>query len=222
MNDLQFIEMRQKASEKFNFETLPIEFVANFIHNSLSFETPSLKYSDVLKVLKEEQVDLKEERVVAIQNNFKALSFVADLAYKQKALDENLLKDTHALLMGEDAIGGLYRNVDISIKGSMHTPPSHIKVYDRMKKYFVSLSSSNNLIEKIAFSLVQLDKIHPFLDGNGKLARIVLNYHLLYNKISPVVFPVEEKQTYFKCIEIFKVEKSIDSFVEFLKELLEK
>ncbi len=222
MIELQYVKMLQEASKNFNFEKLPLDYLSNFIHNSLSFETPTLELESVLKVLNNEEVDLDEEKVTTIQNYNKALLFLADLAYRQVVLDENLLKDAHALLMGENAIGGLYRNVDIAIKGSIHIPPSHIKVYDRMKKYFVTLDNYKDVIEMAAFSLAQLDKIHPFLDGNGKLARMVLNYYLLFNKIKPVVIPVEMKQTYFNCIDEFKVEKNIDGLVSMLKDLLGK
>src|SRR5690554_6819455 len=93
-----------------------------------------------------------------------------------------------------------------------------------MKKYFVTLAdyptnTFDEIIEKAAFSLLQLDKIHPFLDGNGKLARMVLNYHLLYNGLAPVVFPFNEKEHYFNCIEEFKVNKNIECFKEYITKL---
>ena len=116
------------------------------------------------------------------------------------------------------SLGGLYRNVDISIKGSNHTPPSYLKVYDRMKKYFDSLlDSTMDIWEKIAFSHLQLAKIHPFLDGNGRLARLVLNYELLLNGFKPVIIYKDKKNEYFDLLEEFKVNKNINPFIDFLK-----
>jgi Fic family protein len=219
MNDLPLGEMQALASKKFNLNELSNEFIAEFIYNSLSFET-KLSFEDVSKVVNEEQSSLDEKKTLAIKNYKKAFMFVVDLAKEKKELDENTLKDIHEMLMDEVQVGGLYRNVDISIKGSNHTPPAHLKVYDRMKKYFMTLEEyGDDVITKAAFSLLQLDKIHPFLDGNGRLSRIVLNYHLLYNGLAPVIFPFEEKEHYFNCIEEFKVNKNIDYFKEYLIKL---
>ncbi|MCK9471948.1 MAG: Fic family protein [Bacilli bacterium] len=220
MNDLPLVEMQALASKKINLHEFPIEFVSEFIYNSLSFETQNLTLEEVSKVVQDEQVDLEEKKVLKIKNYKNAFMFIVDLAKNKKELDENTLKDIHEMLMNEVNIGGLYRNVDISIKGSNHTPPGHLKVYDRMKKYFDKVEEYNDdVLAKAAFSLLQLDKIHPFLDGNGKLARMVLNYHLLYNGLAPVVFPFNEKEHYFNCIEEFKVNKNIECFKEYITKL---
>ena len=87
-----------------------------------------------------------------------------------------------------------------------------------MKKYFDSLSDTSiEMWEKIAFSHLQLAKIHPFLDGNGRLARLVLNYELLLNGQKPVIIYKDEKNKYFDLLEEFKVNKNIQPFIEFLK-----
>lgn len=217
MNDLPLVEMQALASKKFNLNEFPNEFVSKFIYNSLSFETHNLSLEEVSKVINEEHSELDEKRVLGITNYKKAFMFVVDLARNKRELDENTLKDIHEILMNEVNIGGLYRNVDISIKGSNHTPPGHLKVYDRMKKYFDKIEDYNDdIMAKASFSLLQLDKIHPFLDGNGKLARMVLNYHLLYNGFAPIVFPFTEKEHYFKCIEEYKVNKNIECFKEYI------
>ena len=133
--------------------------------------------------------------------------------------DENKLKDLHEVLMEGLDTGGLYRKVDISIKGSNHAPPSHLKVYDRMKKYFLTLREEGmGLLEKIAFSHVQLAKIHPFLDGNGRCARLVLNIQLMKNGFAPGINPYDESARYFEPLEAFKVNKDIDPFIEYLLE----
>lgn len=74
------------------------------------------------------------------------------------------------------------------------------------------------LLEKIAFSHVQLAKIHPFLDGNGRCARLVLNFQLMKNGFAPVIIPYDERARYFETLEAFKVNKDIDPFIEYLLE----
>ena len=200
---------------------LSFDFIVDFIYNSLGFEQNNISYDDVKNTLLDPNTTTDDTRKNLILNHYKALEFILELVRNNQTLTEELLKDLHEVLMGEDAIGGLYRKVDISIKGSSHTPPSHLKVYDRMKKYFLTLENyEGDVLEQIAYSHLQLAKIHPFLDGNGRCARLVLNYFLLINNYSPIVIYLEESDEYFDTLEEFKVNKDIKPFVNFLQKKL--
>ena len=201
---------------KFVSDKLSKDFVEEFVYNTLSLEGNVITKEDVQKVMNGENIE--EKKMTLITNSLNGVNFVLNLLEKEEPLTENKLKDLHEVIMSGICMGGLYRNVDISIKGSNHTPPSYIKVYDRMKKYFDTLAEENdNVLEKIAFSHLQLAKIHPFLDGNGRLARLVLNYELLLNGFKPVIIKADEKESYFDLLEEFKVNKNIEPFIEFLK-----
>ena len=195
------------------------DFLISFIHNTLSIEGREVKESDVVAVLSEADEAVEPKVKALIINSFNGVNFILNLLENGEEFTENTLKDLHETIMEGFGNGGLYRNVDISIKGSNHTPPSYIKVYDRMKKYFDTLSQeATDIYEQIAFSHLQLAKVHPFLDGNGRCARIVLNYHLLKNGLKPVIIDKNKKEEYFNYLEEFKVNKDITPFVNFLKE----
>lgn len=195
------------------------EFLIDFIHNTLSIEGREVKESDVVAVLSENDEAVEPKVKDLIINSFNGVNFILNLLENGEEFTENTLKDLHETIMKGFGNGGLYRNVDISIKGSNHTPPSYIKVYDRMKKYFDTLNQeTSDIYELIAFSHLQLAKVHPFLDGNGRCARIVLNYHLLKNGLKPVIIDKNKKEEYFNYLEEFKVNKDITPFVNFLKE----
>lgn len=194
------------------------DFLINFAFNTLSIEGKEVKKETVEAVYEGLDVELNEKEKKSILNSFNAFNFILTLLENKEELDENKLKDLHEIIMDGFGNGGLYRNVDISIKGSNHTPPSHIKVYDRMKKYFDTTSQDScDLYEQIAFSHLQLAKVHPFLDGNGRCARLVLNYHLLKNNLKPVIIEACKKDEYFNYLEDFKVNKNINPFIDFLK-----
>ena len=61
-------------------------------------------------------------------------------------------------------------------------------------------------------------KIHPFLDGNGRVARIILNYELQKYGLKPITISYSEKEHYFQLLEEFKVNKNIEPFINYLKE----
>lgn len=194
------------------------EFLIKFIANSISFETFSVDQETVEKIIDGNVSGLDEKVVKTVENYLNGIIHAEYLLSENKELNENDLKDIHEKIVDGFALGGLYRNVDISIKGSGHTPPSYLKVYDRMKKYFDTIyDSANDLYYNIAFSHLQLAKIHPFLDGNGRLARIVLYYQLKKNSLKPIIISVDNKEAYFNLLEEFKVNKNIEPFIDFIK-----
>lgn len=221
MTEKELLELREEVSKTRDFYAVSDEFVANLVYNSLSFEHGMGSLDQVESILKGDTERCNPTYVTLVLNIKRALDFTLELARSGAELTEDALKDLHQILMNDVNRGGLYRNVDISIKGSNHTPCSHIKVYDRMKKYFDTMKDREPSLETIAYSHLQLAKIHPFLDGNGRCARLVMNYHLLKAGYAPVTIPIERKHEYFACLEAFKVEKDITPFINFLSELEE-
>ena len=210
-------ELQERASKLFDVNNISQELKVKLIYTSLSFEFSNISAQEVADALN----GVKGENYLVITNHLNALNFVIDMVKDGVDLTENKLKDLHEVLMKDILdVSGLYRNVDISIKGSNHTPPSHIKVYDRMGKYFDYLASPHSdLLEYIAYSHLQLAKVHPFLDGNGRCARLILNYELMKNGLAPVYILPDERNKYYDCLEEFKVNKDSQPFKDFLLEL---
>lgn len=199
---------------------LPKEFLVDFSWNSLTFDNKkNITLQDVENIYAGKTEDVDGEKAHLIISHKEALEFIVGLINTDTKLTESLLKDAHQILMGTD--GGLYRNVDIRVNGSSHTPPSYLKVYDRMKKLFDTLETpTDDPFYLAAYAHLQLYKIHPFLDGNGRLARLVLNYILLINELSPVIFKSDTSTEYFRCLEEFKVNKDIEPFLKLTKSLV--
>lgn len=195
------------------------DFLVDFIANSISFETLPISKETVEKIFNNDFNNIDDKTILIVKNYLNGILYCKSLLKNNKELTENDLKDIHDKVVNGFSLGGLYRNVDISIKGSNHTPPSYLKVYDRMKKYFNMINDTNNdMYYNIAFAHLQLMKIHPFLDGNGRVARIVLNYELEKNGLKPIIISYAEKDHYFDLLEQFKVNKDINPFIDYIKE----
>lgn len=195
------------------------DFLVDFIANSISFETLPISKETVEKIFDNDFDNIDDKTILVVKNYLNGILYCKSLLKNNKELTENDLKDIHDKVVNGFSLGGLYRNVDISIKGSNHTPPSYLKVYDRMKKYFDMINDANNdMYYNIAFAHLQLMKIHPFLDGNGRVARIVLNYELEKNGLKPIIISYAEKDHYFDLLEQFKVNKDINPFIGYIKE----
>lgn len=222
MEKCELKQALEAAKAKGSLIEISEEFLLNLVHSALSFDDNGLQIEDVKNVLEGKYIGVSSEKVRKITNQKNAFLKIVEMAKEGVELTEDGIKDLHQILMeGFPIPGGLYRNVDISVKGSNHTPPSYVKVYDRMEKYinYVAEGPKEDVLEYISYCHLQLAKIHPFLDGNGRLARLVLNYELMHNGFAPVIITSDEREKYHNVLEQFKVEKEITPFKEYLREL---
>lgn len=199
-------------------------FACVYTKNSSCIEGKILvSVEDVVSITKGYPVRIDETLKRSIYNHFRTYEYMNEYLSLDKPFTEDFVKDLHEKLLEGIINGGLYRNTNLSIKGSSHTPCDYIKVYDRMKKYYNTLEYyEGSSLQKAAYAHLQLAKIHPFLDGNGRLARLVLNYMLKKEGYLPISIPAKQKELYFSLLEEFKVNKTQTPFEEYLEDLLNK
>lgn len=199
---------------KSNFECV-------FTKRSCSMEGNLISLAKVIQIIKGRGTGLESDIARSAFNHYQAYKMVEERALKNEPLTEEFVKDVHAKLLDGMTIGGLYRNVDIKINGSEHTPCSYLKVRDRMDKFFYDIEHFEGTdLELAAYTHLQIAKIHPFLDGNGRLARLLLNYQLIRLGYLPVTFTVKLRQDYFNTLEAFKVQKTSAPFMDLLEKRL--
>lgn len=206
-------------------EQLQEKFKIEYTHDALSIQgTNKVGLEDVKKIIAGEEVSNHSEREIKeVINHYKAINHVYLMIKNNEEITEDGIKDLHELLTEGILNGGNYRNVNVRIPGATHQPPDYIKVYDRMKRYFYTLENyKNDDLEKAVFAHAELAKVHPFLDANGRLARLVMNYFLMKAGYIAVSMPASSKNDYIKVLETFKVEKDIKPFVSFIEDLLLK
>ncbi|VEU82742.1 Fic family protein [Acholeplasma hippikon] len=223
VDKLHFNELREHVGEE-KFFILLNEFVKKFTYESITIEGKNaLSQEDVYNLLEKEVIvtQLPEREQKEALNYKKAFAHVFKLVISRRRLNEDILKDLHEILVEGIFVGGQYRKVNIQIKNSMHQPPDYVKVYDRMAKFFYDLEHfKGTAVQKGAFAHAQIFKIYPFLEGNGRLARLVLNYIIMFDGYMPISIPLSDKEIYLQSIDTFKVEKDLSPFVDYLYQLL--
>jgi len=126
-----------------------------------------------------------KEHLEAI-NHKEAIDFITDLVKEKEPLNERNLLQIHSIILKSiDKINaGRYRKVPVLISGSTHTPPQPYLVQKLMEDYFLFYEENKSSLHPVVLSAEMHERlvtIHPFIDGNGRTSRLVMNLILLQN-----------------------------------------
>lgn len=128
---------------------------------------------------------------------------VKEIAKPGACLTERDLLDLHRALLTriQDGTNGSYRTYAVRVGGSNHVPPNAIKVPDLMEALFAELPAIPDPVERAAKLHHGIAAIHPFTDGNGRAARLAMNFTLIAAGYPPVSIPTEQRQSYYSALE---------------------
>lgn len=221
----RLLEIQKNNSESF-FDNFDKAFEVDYAHNSTAIEGNTLSLIET-KVLLEDEISVGNKslrEIYEVVNHNKAFSYVKKCISDNKPLDENIVKDIHSILMENILVGGVYRNVEVRITGAKHKPPAPSEMYYQIKEFFSNMNSKSDLnpIELAAWTHAEFVKIHPFVDGNGRTSRLIMNYQLLRNGFLPVSVNKEDRLEYFNYLEEYAVNDNLALFADFIAELEEQ
>ncbi len=200
-------------------------FSIEYTHNSTAIEGNTLSLMET-KLLLDDQLSVggKQLReIYEVVNHNKAFEYVGSCIAKGTPLDEKIVKDIHAILMENIMQGGIYRDVDVYISGAQHTPPSPNEMYRQIKGFYMDLSEKSGIepIKLAAWTHAEFVRIHPFVDGNGRTARLIMNYQLMLGGYLPVSIAKGDRLKYFDCLEQYALQGNLGPFEELIAELEE-
>lgn len=192
------------------------------IHSSLAIEANSLSLFDVEKILEHKQIIGKRDEVQEVKNAIEAYDRINKYDYKS----EKDFIEVHGLMMKYfDEDKGSYRNHGEGVEKNgkvIYMAPESILVPSLMKSLFEFINNSNiNLILLSAIFHYYFVAIHPFSDGNGRLARYWVSLMLIkYNKNFEFI-PIEEEmylnhEEYYSSIVQCHNNGNANIFIKFL------
>ena len=201
-------------------------FEVEYTHNSTAIEGNTLTLMET-KVVLEDGIAIGGKslrEIYEVVNHKKAYRYVKDCISKGLALDENIVKDIHALLMENILTGGIYRREEVAISGASHTPPAGNEMYVQIKNFYVELSQKNELngIELAAWTHAEFVRIHPFLDGNGRTSRLLMNYQLMVKGFLPVSIAKEDRLDYYNALDQYAAHGELGDFADMIAALEDK
>jgi Fic family protein len=133
-------------------------------------------------------------------NNARAFDLMENMAKKKKKIDHVVIQQIHEVVTGgiiEDA--GKYRTRNVRITGAAKTPPDWSKVTGLMDELIEKIAQNKRHPVEVAALLHHgFIRIHPFIDGNGRMARLLTNLYLIARGYPPIVLKIEDRGKYYR------------------------
>lgn len=153
-------------------------------------------------------------------NHAEAIDYIKDFAKSEIEISQRTIKEIHALVLHginrENA--GRYRTVPVMISGSRHVPPRPYLIEKQMEDFIIRFAEMETAqvhpVLTAAYLHDELVRIHPFIDGNGRTSRLLMNLYLLRNRYTLVNLKGsdEAKVSYYKALEESHTEKHPEAF----------
>jgi len=201
-------EFRQTPLDKIALEKLREHFRTHHIFHSAGIEGNRLTLQETALVLKE-GIDISGKPLkdsIEVKNLGMAFDYLYELSQHSTPLTETDIKQIHKLVIGDDANlnPGDYRNIGVIISGSEHKPPEPFEVPMKMMELVEWVNENKDQSPIIVATIAHHEfvKIHPFKDGNGRTARIILNLLLLQRGYPICNIRRDERPAYYDALSL--------------------
>ncbi|MGI2026461.1 Fic family protein [Endozoicomonas acroporae] len=150
-------------------------------------------------------------------NHREAIEWVESVVERDEPFSERLVKTIHQLVLKniDDGNAGRYRQENVVIAGAEHTPPDHYHLPQLMNDLVEWYQQqSYHPLERSARLHVDFVGIHPFVDGNGRTARLLMNFDLMGSGYLPVIIRKENRLAYYEALDKAHTQKDYGQFIE--------
>lgn len=196
---MKVIELLKSHQEYFE------DFITRSTYHSNSIEGSTISYAETYAIIFNDnsfKVSATPREIYDAINHKYAFSQIMDYVENETDLKSGMIINiAKTINKNINEISG-YRKVSVRIRGAEHIPPAANEVPGRMMYLLDNYNNftGGDIFDKIAMFHIEFERIHPFEDGNGRTGRLLINYELLKNDISPVVIPIERRAEYFEMI----------------------
>ncbi|MEG2711542.1 MAG: Fic family protein [Clostridia bacterium] len=197
----------KRPLSKVTVESLKNNFNLQFTYNSNAIEGNTLTLSETRVVLEGITVGGKtiKEHLEAI-NHKDAILYLEQIVEENEELSELEIRNIHRLVLKEidNENAGKYRNCNVVILGAEHIPPDYTVVKEKMEELILRYKDWCKKYHPIIVSALlhgEFVKIHPFSDGNGRAARLLMNFEIIRNGYTPVIIKNEIRSKYYDALD---------------------
>lgn len=207
------------------------EFMVDFTYNSNAIEGNTLTLKETAMVLEGMTIDKKPLKdhleAVGLRDAF---LYVEDIAQKKLKLRETEIKSIHSLiLINRPEDKGVYRRIPVTILGAYTEPVQPYLIEPKITELLAENEKRKKTmhpIERIARFHLEFEGIHPFIDGNGRTGRLILNLELIRNGYPAINIKFTDRKRYYNAFDSFYRDGNADEMIllvgEYVKERLDK
>ena len=215
---------KKRPLSKETIKSLKESVNLEWTYNSNGIEGNTLTLRETQVVLEGITVGGKsiKEHLEAI-NHEKAILYLDEIVKDENPITEWYIKNIHQLILKDidNENAGRYRKENVTIKGATHIPPDYLKVPELMEKLILNYNTWNEYHPIIQAALLhgELVKIHPFVDGNGRTSRLLMNLDLMNSGYNPVIIKKESRLKYYEALDKAHTTGNYTDFVKLVTKL---
>lgn len=182
------------------------EFTIEYTYNSNAIEGNSLTLRETDLVLQGLTIDQKplKDHMEAVGHR-EAFDFVRELVKEKASMSERVIKQIHYLVLADKREDrGVYRRVPVRIMGAKNEPVQPYLIQPKMEKLMRDYhASEEHPITKLARFHADFEGIHPFIDGNGRTGRLLVNLELMKAGYPPIDIKFTDRIAYYRAFDAY-------------------
>lgn len=220
MKELQEKLKSLRPLNKTELKRLQQEFIIENTYNSNAIEGNTLTLRETALIIQEgltiSEKPLKEH--LEVIGYKEAFDYILEIT--NEPLTDRIIKDIHSLVLINDTKNkGKYRQVPVKILGSEHKTANVEDIENRIKNLLENYNKmlNDDIIKAICYLHLEFESIHPFIDGNGRTGRLLLNLELIKNGYLPVNIKFTDRLKYYKAFDEYH-NGNIDYFYNMIVE----
>lgn len=195
-------------------ERLNEEFIVEYTYNSNAIEgnTLTLRETDlVLRGLTIAQKPLKDHMEAV--GHKEAFDYISQLVKEKVPISESIIKQIHFLVLADKRDDrGVYRRVPVRIMGAQHEPVQPYLIEPKMEQLLIDFAESKeHIITKLARFHIEFEGIHPFIDGNGRTGRLLVNLELMKAGYPPIDIKFADRIAYYNAFDEYYVKHNLSA-----------
>jgi len=212
-NKKEELDTRRPLTEG-EVERLTEEFVVEYTYNSNAIEGNTLTLRETDMVLRGLTIDKKplKDHMEAVGHK-EAFDYVNELVKDKTPLSESIIKHIHFLVLADKKDDrGVYRRVPVRIMGAKHEPVQPYLIEPRMEQLLQSYQeSTEHIIPRLARFHIEFEGIHPFIDGNGRTGRLLVNLELMKAGYPPIDIKFTDRISYYNAFDEYHVKHNLSA-----------
>ena len=221
------LETRRPLTEG-EVERLREQFVVEYTYNSNAIEGNTLTLRETDLVLRGLTIDQKplKDHMEAVGHK-EAFEFISELVNDKVPMSEGIIKQIHYLVLADKKDDrGVYRRVPVRIMGAQHEPVQPYLIQPKMEQLLIEfVESTEHIVTKLARFHIEFEGIHPFIDGNGRTGRLLVNLELMKAGFPPIDIKFTDRIAYYNAFDEYNIKHNLSAmeklFARYVNERLD-